>query len=118
MAASSFAFAGDRVLTVLSLDRPSVSSVSRPFVTLLPAFDEAERRKAEAAAGLLVERGCVEFCCVGAEAEQLHDSIDGMLEAMGAIDIVTTWHTDNSDACEYFLLAAGGRSRSLGRAQQ
>jgi hypothetical protein len=88
-------------------------SVCRPFAALVPAFDPGERQQVEAMTGTLVDLGCREFCCVGPQAEQLHDSIDGIIEDRGAIELVTTWHTDYSDACEYFLFAAGGRPPSL-----
>jgi hypothetical protein len=50
---------------------------------------------------------------MGTEAEQLHDSIDEVLESNGVTSVATTWDTDTVDACEYFLLAAGGRARVL-----
>ncbi|HSO28948.1 MAG TPA: hypothetical protein VLS28_03535, partial [Candidatus Sulfomarinibacteraceae bacterium] len=113
MAAFSLVFSGGRTLIFLSLDQRPNASLNPPFVTLLPAFDEEERRQAEVLAGLLMDQGCVEFCCVGPEAEQLHDSIDEIVEKMGAFEVATTWHTDLSDACEHFLFAAGGRSPTL-----
>jgi len=64
-------------------------------------------------ANTVIEKGCVEFCCVGPEAEQLHDSLDWIVEEKGALEVVTTWHTDDADACEYFIHAAGGGSPSL-----
>ena len=91
-------FSGWRRIIFLSLDQASSTSVGRPFVTLLPAFDERERRQAEAMAGLLMDRGSVEFCCVGPESELLHDSIDEVIERRGALDVVTTWHTDYDGA--------------------
>jgi len=60
-----------------------------------------------------MDRGCVEFCCVGLQAELLHDSIDEIVEKKGAFEVVTTWHTDYTDASEYFLFAAGGKSPTL-----
>ena len=29
------------------------------------------------------------------------------------MDVVTTWHIDVTDGCEYFVVAAGGRSSNL-----
>jgi hypothetical protein len=113
MAAPGLVFSSGRTLVFLSLDESQSTSLNRPFATLLPAFDEKERRQAEAVAGLLMDRGSVEFCCVGPEAELLHDSIDEIVEKRGALEVVTTWHTDYSDASEYFLFAAGGRSPTL-----
>lgn len=113
MAAPSLVFSRGRALIFLSLDQQPSASLTRPFATLLPAFDAGERRKAVAMAALLTDQGCVEFCCVGPEAELLHDSIDEVIEKKGALDVVTTWHTDYSDASEYFLFAAGGKSPTL-----
>lgn len=76
---------------------------SEPTDALLP-FSEAERVAAGEVVGSLLARGCVEFCCVGTEAEQLHDSIDAALLSNGAKPV---------EACEYFLLAAGGDARVL-----
>jgi hypothetical protein len=55
----------------------------------------------------------VEFCCVGPEAEILHDSIDEIVEKQGELEVPTTWHNDYSDAAEYFLFAAGGKPQAL-----
>lgn len=90
-----------------------VDSFNRPFVALVPAFDADERQQVEAMAGPLMDLGCIEFCCVGPQAEQLHDSLDWIIEERGAPDVATTWHADYSDACEYFLFAAGGRPPTL-----
>ena len=60
-----------------------------------------------------MDRGCVEFCCVGPQAELLHDALDEVLEERGALEVVTTWHTDDSDAAEYFLFAAGSKLPTL-----
>ncbi|HCF62685.1 MAG TPA: hypothetical protein DFS52_32435 [Myxococcales bacterium] len=58
--------------------------------------------------------GSVELCAVGPEAEQLHDALDAVLEASGALEVVTTWHQSISDACDYFLYAAAaGRANLL-----
>lgn len=113
MTAHGLVFSDDRTLLFGSLVQPLSDSLSRPFVTLLPAFDEVERKQAQAIVGPLVDRGCVEICCLGPQAEQLHDSIDQIVEERGALAIVTTWHTDYSDGCEYFLFAAGGRAPTL-----
>jgi len=113
MVKSRLNLSGKRKLVFLSLDQSPSISLSQPFATLFPAFDEVERRQAEAMARILMAQGCVEFCCVGPEAELLHDSIDEIVEQKGALDVVTTWHTDYSDASEYFLFAAGGKPPTL-----
>lgn len=83
------------------------------FVVLVPAFNSAEREKVVAVTSNLVDLGCKEFCCVGPEAEPLHDAIDAIVEDSGALEIVTTWYTDGNDACEYFLFAAGAAKLTL-----
>lgn len=114
MAARSVTLAGNRKLVISSLGASADHSIQGPFVTLLPAFNPPERQQAEAITKDLIELGCVEFCCVGPEAEQLHDALDIIIEAINALDTVTTWHEDPTDACEYFLHAAtGGRANLL-----
>jgi hypothetical protein len=114
MSARTLVFSRDRSLVFLTRDQsPTASLLSGAFATLLPAFDEGERREAEANTNLLMDLGCVEFCCVGPEAEMLHDAIDEIVENRRAFDVVTTWHTDFTDAAEYFLFAAGGKPRTL-----
>ncbi|MGK3985804.1 hypothetical protein WME99_22345 [Sorangium sp. So ce136] len=114
MAARSITLAGNRKLVISSLGASADHSIQRPFVTLLPAFNPPERQQAEAITKDLIDLGCVEFCCVGHEAEQLHDALDNIIEARNALEVVTTWHEEPSDACEYFLYAAaGGRANLL-----
>jgi hypothetical protein len=114
MAAHSLALAGNRTLVISSLGASLDHSIQRPFVTLLPAFNPLERQQAEAMTKSLIDLGCVEFCCVGLEAERLHDALDEIIEATGALEVVTTWHGGPTDACEYFLYAAaGGRANLL-----
>ncbi|WP_437506793.1 Imm53 family immunity protein [Sorangium sp. So ce1099] len=53
-----------------------------------------------------------------AAAEQLSQielvNLDSIIEAGNALDVVTTWHEEPPDACEYFLhAAAGGRAHLL-----
>jgi hypothetical protein len=88
-------------------------SRSRSHVVLVPAFNEVELEQVTSLLGELIALGCKELCCVGPEAELLHDTLDEILVQQGFIEVVTTWHTDYLDACEYFLLAAGGREGAL-----
>ncbi|MGK3968045.1 immunity 53 family protein [Sorangium sp. So ce1667] len=114
MAARVLTPAGSRKLVITSLGAPADHALQRPFVTLLPAFNPPERQQAEAITKDLIELGCVELCCVGPEAEQLHDALDSIIEANDALDVVTTWHEEPTEACEYFLYAAaGGRAHLL-----
>jgi hypothetical protein len=103
---------GDRALLIQSLRESSGELrplLVAPFAAMLPAFDEGEGMRATMIVQDLVLLGCVEFSFVGPEAERLHDAIDQVLEDSGALNIVTTWHHDLAEGCEYFVLAAGGR---------
>jgi len=84
-------------------------AVSAPFVAMLPAAEESDARGAASLAGDLVRMGCVEICCVGPNAETVHDSVDEVVEDLGALDVVTTWHVDMDEGCQYFISTAGGR---------
>lgn len=109
MSARTLLFPTNRALVLGSLGERIPGSLRSPFAALLPGHDEAERRQAEAVVGRLVDLGCVEFCCVGPEAEELHDSIDGIIEDRNALSVVTTGHSDYTEACEYFVFAAAGK---------
>ena len=114
MTARTLVLSGGRKLVLDSLGTSVDYPLNRPFVALAPAFDAEERQRVEAIASTLMDLGCMEFCCVGPQAEQLHESLDEIVEERGALEVVTTWHTDYSDACEYFLFAAaGGRPPTL-----
>ncbi len=81
------------------------------FAALLPAADTEAPEGLASWIAVLVQRGCVEICCVGAHAEALHDIIDDAVEDLGRVDVVTTWDTSVAEGCDYFVnLAAGGRS--------
>jgi hypothetical protein len=92
---------------------PEDHSLEQPFVTLLPAYSALERERAKAMAKELLNLGCVEFCCVGPEAEPLHDALDEIIETEGALEVVTTWIEDPTEAIEYFLHTAGGGRLNL-----
>lgn len=113
MAASSLSLRGNRKLAFTSVAVPLDQSIQPPFVTLLPAYSAPERQQAEAVIKELINLGCVEFCCVGPEAELLHDALDEIVEAEGALEVVTTWLEDATEASEYFLHAAGGGRPNL-----
>lgn len=98
-----------RDVSLGSVFAPLCFSNTCPFATLLPAFDEQERRQAVRLVDDLLRLGCKDFCCAGPQAEQLHDSIDAVVEKRGELDVVTTWHKDCTDACEYFLYATVGK---------
>jgi hypothetical protein len=96
---------------------PFINSVDfklpRPFAALLPANNAADCRLAEKILAALHVMGCIEICCVGTFAEQMHDQLDGIIESSETIEVVTTWFNDKHEACEYFLFAAGGGDLSL-----
>ena len=85
----------------------------RPFVALLPAASAADSTLAEAIIGPLIELGCIEVCCVGPNAELMHDRLDIVVETAGRLEIITTWFGDEHRASEYMLFAAGGGTASI-----
>jgi hypothetical protein len=82
--------------------------MTSPFAVLVAANDKVEGVNVKNVAGTLIDQGCVEFCCAGAEAEWLHDELDNVIEDKGTLGVVTTWDESEAEACEYFLFAAGG----------
>jgi hypothetical protein len=84
MAARSLSLKGNRKLTITSVEATADHSIQPPFVTFLPAYSAPERQQAEALMKELINLGCVEFCCVGPEAELLHDALDEIIVAEGA----------------------------------
>lgn len=104
---------GGRKLLLSSPNTRDDFGVLSPFVVLAPAFNETERSEVLAIVGSLIDQGCIEFCCAGPQSEFLHDAIDEIVEDRKRPDLITTWHTDASDACEYFLFAAGGQANNL-----
>jgi hypothetical protein len=92
---------------------PLPIDLTPPFAVLLSAHNKYELLEIQKTTIVLLEAGCIEFCCVGAEAESLHDLIDGIVEDRGAFDVITTFHLDEADACEYFLFAVDSDIKSL-----
>jgi len=109
----TFALEGNRCLVVGTLDATPSNLINPPFVSLMPAFNSSDRRQAAAIANSLIDLGCVEFCCVGPEGEQLHDTLDEIIEGRGALEIVTMWDADPDLVCEYFLYAAAAGKANL-----
>lgn len=85
----------------------------RPFVALLPARNASDCVLAVKIISRLIEFGCVEICCAGPMAQQMHDQLDVFVETADKFEVATTWYSDNREACEYFLFAAGGGCSSL-----
>jgi hypothetical protein len=114
--AQSLDFQEGRTLLVQSVQEPVTdlrALLFKGFVVMLPALGNEDRRAAEAIVGELIDLGCVEICCVGPEGESLHDAVDWIVEDKAALEVVTTWHADEAEGCEYFLYAAGGRPSCL-----
>ncbi len=104
------AFRG-RTLAILSptaLDEVR-AALSLPFAAMVPAVEDSDTRNAALLATDLVRMGCAEICCVGPRAEIVHDLVDEVVEDAGALSVVTTWHRDLNEGCEYFLFTAGKR---------
>jgi len=88
-------------------------NVASPFITLITASNQKELNEVLGITGTLLGLGCKEFCCIGLKAELLHDQLDLQIEKAGALDVVTTWHEDAVEGCEYFLFGAGGQGNIL-----
>lgn len=91
----------------------SLMNVASPFAALVTACSQEELDVVMGIVGSLLELGCKEFCCVGLKAESLHDQLDLLIEKIGLLEVVTTWHEDAVEGCEYFLFGAGGQSLPL-----
>jgi hypothetical protein len=113
MAVRSLFLQNNRKVIYCCLDNATSTNIASPFAVLVPAYSQAECGQIEAMVGILVDMGCIEFSCVGTEGERLHDALDWVIEDNGALDVVTTWHTNEAEACEYFLFAAGGVAPNL-----
>lgn len=109
----SLVLEGSRTLVISAVGAPLSSAVQPPFATLLPAYNAEERERAVLATTALMRAGCVDFCCVGPEADLLEDAIDEIVEDAGELDVVTVACEDATEAIEYFLLAAAGGSGGL-----
>ncbi|MFT3912775.1 MAG: hypothetical protein QM704_01430 [Anaeromyxobacteraceae bacterium] len=104
----SISLGRSRTLVLAAVTFPLDDSVRPPFASLLPAYGPSERQQGEADARELIRLGCAEFCCVGPEAELLHDALDEIVEREGALEVVTTWIQEPAEASAYFVHAAGG----------
>ena len=112
MHSKSLKFRGRQVY-LMDLEEKLPNSFEGKFVVLLPAYNDQEVLIGKTLASALLDAGCSEFCCVGARAEELHDRIDEVIEDREEFDVVTTFHDDVVEACEYFLFAAGAAQPSL-----
>lgn len=104
---------GAREITLALLSDVLSIEKKEEFVALVPAFDRKDIDKVVNAVGRMIERGCMEICCVGEKAELMHEELDGLIEEKGFLHVVTTWHVDPREGCEYFLYGAGGQSYAL-----
>jgi hypothetical protein len=103
----------NRSITFVTPQFDRLDSIAVPFAALLLASNKVERLDAQRIAATLLDFGCSEFCCMGEEAKELHDFLDDLIEDLGRFEVVTTFHLDATEACEYFLYAAGGGIESL-----
>jgi len=95
-------------------DKNAVSiNFSSEFVVLVPIFFQEDINEAIKIISPLLGKGCKEVCCVGLESEIFHDLLDDIIEDSSFFDVVTTWHKDVIEGCEYFLFAAGGQKTEL-----
>jgi hypothetical protein len=99
--------------SVFEVEKGANEPPAKPFVVLMPAYGDDAERTAEAIAGLLIDHGCVEFCCVGPNAEVLHDSIDWVIIGKEAFGLLTTWHKEDVAGAEYFLLTSGPQKLAM-----
>jgi hypothetical protein len=97
------------------VDNPSDLVVAEhdPAVALLSVKHERELPTVDDFVAALVMKGCLEICCAGPLAGQLHDHVDALLEGHGWLNIVTVAVEDPSEASEYFLYAANGAVGNL-----
>lgn len=100
--------AGDRALFVLAVDHPqelpgTIAPGTVHFVALI-AWDSLAQPPGEVArvARVLLNAGCVYFCCWGLGCERMHDIVDeeylcGRLSVNhDESTIMTTWHDEQS----------------------
>lgn len=105
--------ADGRKIVVAAFAESVAIDLPGPFVVLLPAARIDDFKRVGVIVDALIAQGCVEVCCVGQAAERMHDQIDMSIETSGNPEVVTTWFSDEYDACEYVLFAAGGGAYSL-----
>lgn len=105
-------FDGREVFIGVPSDIMTVNVVS-PFAVLVVANDQEDLNEILGIANNLLELGSKEICCVGLIAECLHDQLDLLIENAELLDVVTTWHENAVEGCEYFLFGAGGQSLVL-----
>lgn len=104
---------GNRIVYVSRLTEEVPVPSGEAFAVLLPAYSNQEISVSLGQAATLLDRRCIEFCCVGSRAEELHDRLDEVIEDREEFDVVTTFHADIEEACEYFLFAAGAAEPQL-----
>ena len=98
-------YAGAMDVTIGSVELRKVPAA--PLVALLRAEERWDPAPLERLVVALLERGCIQFCCVGARAEEVHDAIDWIVEERDRLEIVTTWHAERVEAVDYVRCTAG-----------
>lgn len=108
----------DRLLCMATRDEDVASVLrrhsGRPVVALLSSAS-GQPELFEAVVQALLDGGCHFFVCHGLVSEELHDRVDDLIIDQGPLEVVTTWHDDESDSevVEFFLHVAGRERRSL-----
>lgn len=109
-------FFGSRTLWLVdSSESEALTELNNPFAILLSAETSAPGPQQKRIIDVAIAHGCVEFCCIGRYAEELHDSIDTMLEERELFKIVTTWHINEplEESIHYFINLAGSKPSTL-----
>ena len=109
-------FCGSRTLVLVdSSESEALTKLNNPFALLLPAETGTPGPQQKRIIDVALAHGCVEFCCIGRYAEELHDSIDTMLEERELFNVVTTWHMNEplEESIHYFINLAGSKPPTL-----
>lgn len=104
---------GKRDVTIASENDAYDVCFKKKFSILLSSDLLKDTENIEKIIEFLVTHGCKEICCIGIKSEIFHDKIDEILEKYNMLDVVTTWHEDLTEGCEYFLFASGGQVLDL-----
>jgi hypothetical protein len=94
------------------------TSQTQHVAIVIALSSEADFASTFLASGLairLVRAGAALFALVGNESEQSHDALDWALEEYGAMEVVTSWHTENDleDVADFVI--ASCRASDLGQ---
>lgn len=85
----------------------------KSYALLLLANETSEIEGALTFALVVAGAGCKEICCMGYVSAELEDALDAALELQGRLDVVTTSFSEEDEALDYFLFAAGGAESGM-----